>query len=178
MLDFLSKNRELAAAVASVIVAILGVVTALLKRNTSHTIRHETVIDASPVTGDGNLTRRGAAPPAGLTPGVSVAGDFLCVQNDSFHRSQVMGVTLGRGANGVTALLAVPVLGFLALGAWGSGDHGIAIGLGVAAFIGAAVASMKNVYLVTPQGPRRIARSLFPGEANRLRQEILAWRSA
>jgi hypothetical protein len=36
---------------------------------------------------------------------------------------------------------------------------------------------MKNVYLVTPQGPRRVAKSLFPGEANRLRNEILSWRS-
>jgi hypothetical protein len=86
-------------------------------------------------------------------------------------------VALGRGVNGAAALLAAPVLGLLSLGAWGGGDRGIAIGLGVAALVGAAVASMKNVYLVTPPGPRRIAKSLFPGEANRLRNEILRWRS-
>jgi hypothetical protein len=177
MLDFLSKNRELAGAVASVVVAVLGVVTALLKRNTSHTVRHETVIDAPPALVGGNRSRRGAALPGVLTPGVSVAGDFLCVQNESIHRSQVLGVTLGRGVNGIVALVAVPLLGFLALGAWGGGDYGVAVGLGVAAFIGATAASMKDVYLVTPQGPRRAARSLFAGEANRLRDEILTWRS-
>jgi hypothetical protein len=134
-------------------------------------------LPALPAAAKRSRSRRAAAPPGGLTPGVSVAGDFLCVQNDSFHRSQVLGVTLGRGVNGTAALVAVPLLGFLALGAWGSGEYGIAVGLGVAAFIGAAVASMKSVYVVTPQGPRLVARSLFPGEANRLQQEILTWRS-
>jgi hypothetical protein len=177
MLDFLSQNRELAAAVASVAVAVLGVVTALLKRNTSHTVRHETVIDVPALRGGGGSSRPGPARSNDLAPGVSVVGEYLCVQNDSVHRSQVTGVTLGRGVNGVAALLAAPALGFLALGAWGGGDRGIAVGLGAAALVGATVASMKNVYLVTPQGPRRVAKSLFPGEANRLRNEILSWRS-
>jgi hypothetical protein len=43
--------------------------------------------------------------------------------------------------------------------------------------MGALVASMKNVYLVTPQGSRRIAKSLFPGEAHKMRDKILSWRS-
>ena len=108
---------------------------------------------------------------------MAVAGNFLCIQNDSIHRSQVLGVTLGRGVNGIVALAAVPLLGFLAVGAWGSGDTGFAFGLGVAAFVGAAVASMKSVYVVTPQGLRLVARSQFPGEANRIRHAILTWRS-
>jgi len=106
-----------------------------------------------------------------------VVGEYLCVQNDSLHRSQVTSVTLGRGVNGSAAVLAVPLLGFLALGAWSSGEHGGATLLGVFALMGAVVASMKNVYVVTPQGSRRIAKSLFPGEANRVRNELLSWRS-
>jgi hypothetical protein len=177
MIDFLSKNRELAVAIASVIVAVLGVVTAWLKRNTSHTIRHETIVDVPSLRGGGRSSRLGAAPSDDLTPGVSVVGDYLCVNTESFHRSQVTGVTVGRGLNGLTALLAVPVLGVLALGAWGSGEYGAAIGLSVAALLGAVVAAMKNVCVVTPQGSRRIAKSLFPGEANKLQKQILSWRS-
>jgi hypothetical protein len=69
------------------------------------------------------------------------------------------------------------LLGFLALGAWGSGEHGGAGLLGALALPGAVVASMKNVYVGTPRGARRIAKSLFPGEANKLRNEILRWLS-
>jgi hypothetical protein len=50
--------------------------------------------------------------------------------------------------------------------------------LGVFALLGALVASMKNVYVVNPQGPRRIAKSLFPYEANKMRNAILDWRSS
>ena len=177
MIDLLLNNRDLVAAVASVLVAVLGLVTALLKRNTSHTIRHETVVAAPSARDGGSNPGPGAASAVDLAPGVSVVGQYLCVQNDSLHRSQVTGVTLGRGVSGVTALLAVPFLGFLALGAWGSGEHGGAILLGVFALLGAVVTPMKNVYVVTPQGPRRIAKSLFPGEANQVRNEILRWRS-
>jgi hypothetical protein len=177
MTDFLLNNRDLVTAVASVIVAILGVFTALLKRNTSRTIRHETVIDVPSLRGGGRSPRPGAASAVELAPGISVVGEYLCVQNDSIHRPQVMGVTMGRGVSGVAALLAVPLLGFLALGAWGSGEHGGATLLGVFALLGAVVASMKSVYVVTPRGPRRIAKSLFPGEANKVRNEILSWRS-
>jgi hypothetical protein len=170
MIDFLRNNRELIAAAASVVVAVLGVVTALLKRNTSHTIRHETIVDApSP------LARRATSDD--LSPNVSVVGEFLCVKNDSFHRSQITGVTLGRGINGMVAMVAAPVFGILAVGAWSSGEYGIAILLGVFALMGTLVASMKGVYLVTPQGSRRIAKSLFPGEANKMRKAILRWRS-
>jgi hypothetical protein len=173
-MDFLRTNRELAAAIASVIVAILGLLTALLKRNTSHTIRHETVVSAPPpLSGTGPIGRASAD----LTPGVTVVGEYLCVGNDSLHRSQVSNVTLARGMNGVISLAAVPVFGFLALGAWGSGDHSMGIILGIVALIGGAMASMKNVYVTTPQGTRRIAKSLFPGEANKLRTAILSWRS-
>jgi hypothetical protein len=177
MIDFLLNNRDLVAAVASVLVAVLGLCTALLKRNTSHTIRHETVVAVPPSRGGGSSPRPGAASTIDLVPGVSVVGEYLCVQNDSLHRSQVTGVTLGRGVSGVTALLAVPFLAFLALGAWGSGEQGGATLLVVFALVGAVVAPMRNVYVVTPQGSRRIAKSLFPGEAKRVRNEILRWRS-
>jgi hypothetical protein len=171
MIDFLRDNRELIAAVASVLVAILGIVTALLKRNTSHTIRHETIVDApSP------LARRVTSDD--LSPDVSVVGEFLCVKNDSFRRSQITGVTLGRGINGMVALVAAPLFGILAVGAWSRGEYGIAILLGVYALVGALVAPMMNVYLMTPQGSRRIAKSLFPGKANKMRKEILSWRSS
>jgi hypothetical protein len=173
MIDFLRDNRELAAAIASVIVAILGVITALLKRNTSHTIRHETVVNVPTAPGTGRV--RGAS--ADIMPGISVAGDYLCVGNDSLHRTHIVNVTLGRGINGVIALLAAPAFGILALGAWSSGDRSRGMILGAVAFVGVVMASMKNVYVVTPQGARRIAKSLFPGEANRLRTEILSWRS-
>ncbi len=170
MIDFLRNNRELIAAVASVIVAVLGVVTALLKRNTSHTIRHETIVDVpSP------LARRATSD--NLSRDVCVVGGFLCVKNDSFRRSQITGVRLGRGINGRVAMVAAPVFGILAVGAWSSGEYGVAILLGVLALMGALVASMQNVYLVTAQGPRRIAQSLFPGEANEMRKAILRWRS-
>src|SRR5262249_31168745 len=164
-------------AAASVIVAALGLLTALLKRNTSHTIRHETVLDVPSSRGDGRSLRPQAASGLAITPGVSVVGEYLCAGNDSLHRSQVTGVSLGRGTAGAAALLAVPLLGLLALGAWGSGEHGSAALLGVFALLGAAVAPMKNVYVATPRGPRRIAKSLFPGEANRVRNAILRWRS-
>jgi hypothetical protein len=177
MIDLLLNNRDLVAAVASVLVAILGLVTALLKRNTSHTIRHETVTAVPAVPGGGSSPHLGTASAVDLTPGVSVVGAYLCVQNDSLHRSQVTNVTLGRGFSSIAALLAVPCLGFLALGAWGSGEHGGATLLGVFALLGVVVAPMQNVYVVTPQGTRRIAKSLFPGEAKRVRNEILRWRS-
>jgi hypothetical protein len=106
-----------------------------------------------------------------------MVGEYLCVGNDSLHRSQVTGVTLARGFSGVTALLAAPLLGFLALGAWGNGEHGGATLLSVFALLSAVVAPMKNVYVGTPLGTRRIAKSLFPGEARKLRDEILRWRS-
>jgi hypothetical protein len=176
MIDFLVKNRELVVAIASVIVAILGVVAALLKRNTSHTIRHETVThpSASPNSG---TSRQTTATSENRATGVSIAGDFLCVGNDTIHRSQITGVTLGRGFSGAVSLVAAPLFALLALGGWTNGDYGIAIMLGVMALMGASVASMKNVYVTTPQGPRRIGKSLFPGEADRMRREILSWRS-
>jgi hypothetical protein len=177
MIDFLQNNRDLVAAIASVIVAVFGLFTALAKRNTSHTIRHETVVDVPSAAGAGRIPRPGTASAVDLVPGVSVVGDYLSVQNDSLHRSQVTSVTLGRGINSLTALLAFPILALLALGAWNSGEHGGAILLGVFAFMGAVVASMKNVYVVTPQGSRRITKSLFPGEANKVRNAILSWRS-
>jgi hypothetical protein len=177
MLDYLLNNRDLVAALASVIVAVLGLFTALLKRNTSHTIRHESVVDVPSSRSGGTSPRPGAVSTVDLMPGVSVVGQYLCVQNDSIHRSQITSVRLGRSVGGIAALLAVPLLFFLALGAWGSGEYGGATLLGVFALLGAVVASMKNVYAVTPQGPRRIAKSLFPAEANKLRNAILGWRS-
>ena len=177
MIDFLLTNRDLVAAVASVIVAVLGLLTALIKRNTSHTIRHETVVDAPSSQSGSRSPRPGVGAAVDLTPGVSVVGQYLCVHNDSIHRSQISSVMLGRSVSGIAALLAVPLLCFLALGAWGSGEHGGATLLGVFALLGAVVASMKNVYVVTLQGQRRIAKSLFPGEANKVRNAILGWRS-
>jgi hypothetical protein len=177
MIDFLVNNRELVAAIASVIVAALGVVTALLKRNTSHTIRHETVVDTPSSRVGGRGLRPGSASSVDLVPHVSVVGDYLCVQNDSIHRSQVTNVSIRRSVNGIVALLAAPLLGFLALGAWTNGERGGASLLGVFALVGAFVASMKCVYVTTPQGSRLIAKSLFPGGANKLRNEILSWRS-
>jgi hypothetical protein len=177
MLDFLLNNRELATAVASVIVAVLGLFTALLKRNTTHTIRRETVVPVLSSPGDERSPRSWGASAIELAPGVSVVGEYLCVQDNTLQRSQVTSVTLGRGIGGLAALLAVPLLGFLALGAWGSGERGAAALLGVFALAGAVVTSMKNVYVVTPQGSRRIAKSLFPGEAKKVRNEILRWRS-
>jgi hypothetical protein len=177
VIDFLLNNRDLVAAAASVIVAALGLLTALLKRNTSHTIRHETVVAAPSPRGGGRSPRPGAASAAPLAPGVSVVGEYLCVRNDSIHRSQVTGVRLGRGAGGVAALLAAPLLGFLALGAWGSREYGGATLLGLFALMGAVVAPMKNVYVETPRGARLIAKSLFPAEARKVRDEILSWRS-
>jgi hypothetical protein len=153
-IDFLVNNRELAAAIASVIVAALGVVTALLKRNTSHTIRHEMVVDALSSRVGGRSLRPGSASAVDLVPGVSVVGD-----------------------DAVDALLAAPLLVLLALGAWTNGKRGGATLLGVFALMSALVASMKNVYVATPQGFRCIAKSLFPGGANRLRKELLIWRS-
>lgn len=176
MIDFLRNNRELITAVASVLVAFLGVVTALLKRNTSHTIRHETIVDAPSVDALLPLARRATSDD--ISPDVSVVGEFLCVQNDSFRRSQITGVTLGRGINGMVALVAAPLFGILAAGAWSSGEYGIAILLGVFALMGALVVPMKNVYLMTPQGSRRIAKSLFPGQAKKMRKDILSWRSS
>ncbi len=174
MIDFVMKNRELAAAAASVVVALLGVVTAVLKRNTSHTIRHETAAPVASSRG-GTTARPGAA--LNRIGGIAIAGDFLCVGNESIHRSQVTGVTLGRGFGAAVSMLAAPLFGLLALGGWTSGDHGIAIMLGIAALMGAVSASMKNVYITTAVGRRRVAKSLFPGEADRVRRELLAWRS-
>jgi hypothetical protein len=78
----------------------------------------------------------------------------------------------------MVALVAAPLLAILAVGAWSSGEYGIAIVFGVYALMGALVAPMKNVYLMTPQGSHRIAKSLFPGKANKMRKEILSWRSS
>jgi hypothetical protein len=119
----------------------------------------------------------GAGRSGDITPGVSIVGDYLCVKNDSYHRSQVGGVTLRMGMNNVLSVVGVVFFGFCALGFWSDGHHGASIGCGAAALVGAMVASMKSVYLVTPQGARRIAKSLFPGEANKVRREILSWRS-
>jgi hypothetical protein len=177
MLDFLLKNRELAAAIASVIVAVLGVFTALLKRNTSHTIRHEIATDFPSSQGGRRTARRGGSVSPDLASGVSIAGDYLCVGNDSFHRSQITGVALRMGLGGGFAMLMVLPVGLLALGAWGSGDRGTGAIMIVVALLCLARASMKSVYLSTPRGSRRIARNLFPGRANTIRQEILWWMS-
>src|SRR5262249_23748362 len=110
MLDYLLNNRDLVAAVAPVIVAVLGLLTALLKRNTSHTIRHESVVDVPSSRSGGRSPYPGAVSTVDLIPGVSVVGQYLCVQNDSIHRSQITSVRLGRSASGISALLAVPLL--------------------------------------------------------------------
>ncbi|HEY7117263.1 MAG TPA: hypothetical protein VH475_11785, partial [Tepidisphaeraceae bacterium] len=109
MIDFIQKNRELAVAVCSVIVAIVGLFTAWMKRNTSHTIRHETVVSA-PSSSAGGIpasSRAGATASGDITPGVSIVGDYLCVRNDSYHRSQVGGVMLRMGINNFVSMLGV-----------------------------------------------------------------------
>jgi hypothetical protein len=174
MIEFIKENTWN----VPLLVAVIGLLAAIIKRKKVIVHRHETAPQPGTDTAQSNASpqQRNTANTE-IYKGVNTVGEFLCIGNDSIHRSTILNVKIA--FTGMTVLggpfMLLLGLGFLtdmedaSIGDW--------IAPAICILLGLFGMNFRRVSVQTTQGSKVIAKDATSGEAKKIRDQLLRWLS-